>query len=288
MKRAPYFYDALLEILIIWLCVSDIYQIAVFSDTFIPDPDIGYILIPGVSIQAGVDIPLKINAIRIRGNWIVPAIYCRAIQRQSLADRRIFCERNPVIDIKWSFRLNCFRIFLLFCWFFLLWSLSLLGLFRLSRLCLYWLWLFFCWNGSGFCLRRSLLIFFWWSLYFFSFSIRYRLLWTAGFRLYRFGFIGILCGFFKGIYINAWFLAYCLRRSCFLWTVLLAHPDNKVSKTATIISIRFIGRPPLISYLYCMNATYLFQMCHIFFSDSTVSLLRSGGSVRGENQNSTA
>ena len=72
------------------------------------------------------------------------------------------------------------------------------------------------------------------------------------------------------------------------WTVLLAHPDNKVSKTATIISIRFIGRPPLISYLYCMNATYLFQMCHIFFfSDSTVSLLRSGGSVRGENQNST-
>ena len=44
-EKAPYFYDAHFGILNCDLCVSHIDEITVRPDTFIPDPDIGYILV---------------------------------------------------------------------------------------------------------------------------------------------------------------------------------------------------------------------------------------------------
>jgi hypothetical protein len=63
MKKAPYFYDAHFGILNCDLCVSHIDEITVCPDTFIPDPDIGYILVFRISAHAGIDVSFKINAI---------------------------------------------------------------------------------------------------------------------------------------------------------------------------------------------------------------------------------
>jgi hypothetical protein len=65
MKKAPYFYDAHFGILNCDLCVSHIDEITVCPDTFIPDPDIGYILVFRISAHAGIDVSFKINAIGV-------------------------------------------------------------------------------------------------------------------------------------------------------------------------------------------------------------------------------
>ena len=73
MKKAPYLYDASLEI-VFGLCVSDVDQILVCADTLVPYPDSGDILITGVSAQSGVDVPFQVDAIRVCRDRIIPAV----------------------------------------------------------------------------------------------------------------------------------------------------------------------------------------------------------------------
>ena len=144
MKRAPYFYDAHFGILNCDLCVSHIDEITVCPDTFIPNPDIGYILVLCISAHARIYVSFKINAIGVGANRIVPAIYCGTLQCQSLADRSALRVRNPVVYIKGRFR---FRLRLEF-WFSLNrwgWWFRFLRNFRCLR-CFCFLWCLCSWS----------------------------------------------------------------------------------------------------------------------------------------------